>query len=283
MEKNPFALVRDGVALNGRERFTLYAGGLSWETSPNLESLQQDADRMNEWVEAWVEAREAQLHGRISNLRLVAAELGDAAHHLLDPRRATPRGGMAEAAARVRESTERVRLELLAGLDEDDEYVKGDVACGLALDLGMWMGTVRELQVMLDAVTSGELGLRGSIAAFLRAKGIAEDEPYEGVIHQLRDALRAGINWMATAGSSSAPEFRKMNAAFDASARDRLLADVARHRTWSEAAWRKADDAALLAEVRRRGLKSTGEPMSKGVVQTGTENVDAAAVVFGIR
>lgn len=53
------------------------------------------------------------------------------------------------------------------------DYVAGDVACGIAMDLGIAMGTVEDLALIIETYDSA----RGVLAPFLRAKGLAEKVP----------------------------------------------------------------------------------------------------------
>ena len=78
--------------------------------------------------------------------------------------------------------------QALAGAGPD--YVNGDVACGLALDLGIAMGTVADLALMLEASSAGPL-----LVPFLRAKRLAEKEPLRDIADEelIGEANRRGL------------------------------------------------------------------------------------------
>lgn len=186
-KRKPFATVvvskLDPVMGDPLEWTVMVDGRYVWTGDETY--TQRSAERLNAAHEAAVEQREAKLRGRNHALRMIAAEMGDAGTHLLREFMSFSRR------QRLSQAIHAFRKHMLEVLDEDDEYVPADVACGLAFAIGIERGTVEDLALMIETLTADErhLDVRRALAPFLRAKGLIEKSDANVRAESLMDAL----------------------------------------------------------------------------------------------
>jgi hypothetical protein len=141
-ERKPFAEVVH-ISTNPETGHELRIAGAFIEGAyhDRADVLQEQADAIN----AAVEERERQLRGRNHALRMIAAELGDASAHL-------PGTYMVRRTERLGRAVHAFREHMLDAIDDEDEYVTGHVACGLAFDLGIEQGRAVAFRPLLDTL-----------------------------------------------------------------------------------------------------------------------------------
>lgn len=143
---------------------------------------------------AAVEQRERQLRGRVERLRLLVSELGDAASHLVrsagGPNSAWP------SVPPVVRAHKALVDHLLEQVDDDDHYVP-------LHEHAITVDMLRDLRVVVDALTEDNPRIASELAPFLEAKGLRKATDAE-LIEQIRQRGYMVINPRKTPKPSEA-------------------------------------------------------------------------------